>query len=649
MMIAHLIKKITQTATAILLLSVTAMQPVSSAGNLVTMDFQDVDLRQVVRFVAEVTGKNIVVDPRVKGQVSVITPQGVTLGEAYAMFETILTIHGFTVEQQGGIYRVIPAPDGKTTGAKVKTGFGNIPEGEKLTLRILRLQHADANALVALLRPLMHAWGLVVAHPPTNSLIVADTQSTTRKLLGIIKELDIPADQGVRKLIPLHHAMAAQVEKVVNGVYADFNARRLKGAVQVKVYADLRTNTLIVISPKEHIKEVSQLVMELDRKNVPTNSNLHMYYPKNAKAETMAKVLTDLLTKVAGGQEKNQPLELLRTVSVVADVDTNMLLVAATPEDYELLMPIIAGLDIKRKQVLVEALILELTMERAADFGINWNATNSDAVISSTPNSFGNVLSLSDQGIPTGLTSYNGFRLGVTGDLTLAGTQIIGLGALAKALESDKDTKVVSSPVLITLDNEKAEISDVQDRPVPKSETTNATNTENTVTSFDRKEVGIKFSITPQILENNRLLLTIYQEQSSHSTNVPIGNGEQPVFSKRSIDTKVMLKTEETVILGGLIKEDEKQNVDMVPCIGGVQGVGDLFKNTSRSNNRNYMMVFIRPKIIDDYNDLIEIGIDKFDEIDQGIKLRSNRGSKAVPEKLFGKDQPTIPNNIFPR
>jgi general secretion pathway protein D len=630
-------------ATLLLLIFAWAAQPVQAAGNLVTMDFQDVDLRQVVRFVAEVTGKNIVIDPRVKGQVSVITPGGVTLDEAYSMFEVILTTHGFSIQESKGTFRVIPAPDSKVGGGNVTTGLSNIPEGEKLTIRIVRLKEGEANGLLALLRPLMHPWGLAVAHPPSNALIIADTQSTTKKLLEIIKQLDIPADQGIRKLIPLHHAQVAQVEKVVNGVYADFNSRLLKGKVQVKLFADLRTNTLIVVSPKTHMKDVSRLIMDLDRKNTPGNGNLHIYYPKNAKAETISKVLNDLLTKVKGGQEKNQPLEFLKEISVVADADTNMLLVAAEPEDYELLMPVIAGLDIKRKQVIVEALILELTMERAADFGVNWNAAEGEVFLGSDPNTLGTSL-LNSSG---GLASYGGLRLGVTSDLVVGGVAFTGLGALAKALEKDVDTKVVSSPVLITLDNEKAEISDVQDRPVPKSESTANTADANTVTSFDRKEFGIKFSITPQILEDNRLLLNIYQEQSAHASDVTIGSGEQPVFSKRSIDTKVMLQTEQTVVLGGLIKENEKESVHMVPCIGGVQGVGDLFRNTGRSNDRSYMMVFIRPTIINDYNDLVKIGVRKFNQVNQGLDMRSERGSSIIPKQLFDENDPTIQTDLF--
>jgi general secretion pathway protein D len=420
-------------------------------------------------------------------------------------------------------------------------------------------------------------------------------------------------------LIPLHHAQVAQVEKVVNGVYADFNSRLLKGKVQVKLFADARTNTLIAVAPIEHIKAVSQLIMDLDRKNTPSSSNLHMFYPKNAKAETISKVINDLLTKVKGGKEKNQPLEFLREISVVSDVDTNTLLVAATPSDYELLMPIIDGLDIKRKQVLIEALILEVTMDRVAEFGINWNYSKSDGVIRSSPNTLG----------LNPLESYNGLRLGVLASET-------SLGAVAQALESDIDSKVISSPVIITLDNEEAEINDVKDKAVPESDVVTGTEANHdltTTTKYKRKEFGIKLTVTPQILEDNRLLLSLYQEQSS-SNNATTADA--------TIKTKVLLNSSETVVLGGLIKDTSTETVNLVPCLGGVQGVGELFKHTNRKNDRTYTMVFIRPVIINDYQSWVDIGMRKYEEVKRGIEGKTGRGSIAIPTRLLD----IAPHNI---
>jgi len=598
-------------------------------ADLITMDFQDVDLRQVVRFMAEVTGKNYVVDQRVKGQVSVITPQGVTLAEAQQIFETVLTVHGFSVTEIEGVHKVIPAPDSKTDAGVITKGLNRVPKGEKAVIRLVKMRHADANALVAFLRPFSHPWGLVAAHPPTNALIIADTNSTVRKILEILVELDIAPERAVRKLIPLHHAQVAKIEKIANGIFADYNSRQLKGSVQVKIFADTRTNTVIVLAPKGMIEDVSRVIMDLDRKTPMGSGNLHMYYPKNAKAEDIAKVLNELLGKVKGGQEQNQPIEFLKQVSIVHETKTNALVIAATPEDYELLIQMIEGMDIRRLQVYVEALLVEMSSERAAELGVEWRVMDSDLMIGSDFGGLANPLSLG-----------TGFSVGVLGELEspstvssdgtlVSGVTYKGLGALVKALEKDSDTNILSTPTLVTMDREEAVIVDGENIPIQTGVT--ATGGTGTTASYERRDVGIQLKITPHILNEGRLQLNIYQEQSNSLTTTTSSEGLDKI-AKRSIQTKVVLNNRQTIVLGGLVKEQADETVNRVPCLGSISGLGEVFKDTDRKKKKTVMMVFLRPVIINTYQDLVDLSESKYNNIHKAWGEWSGTGSKYIPE-----------------
>ncbi|MEO5347611.1 MAG: type II secretion system secretin GspD [Magnetococcus sp. YQC-9] len=613
-------------------------------GDRVTMDFQGVELSQVVRFVAEMTGKNYVLDPGLKGKVTVVTPTPVSVGEAEKIFESILSVHELTVVERDGAFKIVPLKSGVAEGGTpVLQPLPTPPKEEMVLSRLVRLQFVDANSMAATLKPLLHPWGSLAAHVPTNALVVTDAAVVVNKLVILIEAMDVPVGLAERRLFRLRHASATAVEKLVNSIYTDFNTRRRKEDVGVKVFGDARSNILVVVCPKEQVKEIENLVAGLDHPVVSTSGNLHLYYPRNSEAEAIAKVLTSLMgtsnAAKAGGEEL-KPLEFMRSVNVVGEKSTNTLVIAATPEDYRTLLPIIQGLDKRRLQVHVEALIIEVTAERAAEFGVEWRFGNipttpgSKAVTGFGGSSFG-------EAITNPLDMGNGMALGLMkGTITWGTTTVPNIPALIKAFQSEGDVNILATPNIVTMDGIESEIIVGQNIPIVSGTTTSTAATATTtpgVTSqtVERKDVGLTLRVTPRIIEDEWLEMKIYQEQSSITPKsmdqLNAGTlGSSVVTNKRSIKTTVNLKSGNTIVLGGLIKEEQSDQVGMVPCLGGVSGVGELFKKTSRSRNKSNLMVFIRPVITNQFDELVKISSDKYQAAREIWGAAESKGSDVI-------------------
>lgn len=617
----------------------------SKQGQKLTMDFVDVDLRSVIRFVAEMTGKNFVVDEKLKGKVTVVTPQGVSVDEAFQIFESILSVYNFKIIESGSIYKIIPDTTAREEGTPF-SGSGEVSDAEdRLVSSLFQLQHADVNVLVPLLKPMMHGWGAIGAYIPNNSLIITDSAATIKKLDVIIKSLDVPREVGAWKFIPLQNGNAVQVEKVLNSVYADYNSMQPKGAVGVKVFSDSRINTLLVLAAPERLAEVGRMVENLDVRAEVGSGNLHLYYPKNAKADIIATVINDLIGKASGGGTADQPATFSKSISVVGEVSTNTLVISALPQDYEMLLPIIEGLDIRRLQVYVEALVMEISASRGAEFGIEWRSMESlsdNRVTAFGGTSFGTATSINNVAANP-LAAPSGMALGlVKGTVTFGDQQFLNLGALVRALQSDSDVNILATPNILVLDNEQAEILVGQNVPFRSGSNTGTT----TATTYERKDIGLKLQITPQILEGGKVRLAVYQEQSNLAPTITIGAGDEEIVTdKRSIQTTVMLDNGHTVVLGGLISDESRDSVSMVPCIGSVFGVGELFKNTNRSRSKRNLMVFLRPVIINTYDELLSISSGKYDTIRRDWGQSSPAGSDLIPDISKSPLPEALPGN----
>ena len=625
-------------------------------GQRVTMDFQEVDLRQVIRFVAEMVGKNYVVDPAVKGKVTVITPNPVTIAEAEEIFASILSVQGLTIVQRDGAYKIIPDKDGRSESQATVLPGGTLPgQQETVVSRLVRVKYVDSGALANTLKPLMHIWGSLSAHLPSNSMIVTDTAGTVARVVALSRAMDLPPEVAVHKLFPLRYAPVAQMEKLINSVFAQFNSQQLQSDPKVKVFADDRSNVLVVVAPKEQLQEVERLLANLDKPVKSGEGNLHLFYPKNGKAEIIATVINELITKAqagnTGAKADLKPLEFLRQVNVVGEKETNTLVIAATAEDYKTLLPILEGLDMRRLQVHVEALIIEVSAERSAEFGVEWGLApvpqpGSTAMQGFGGSSFGNVGNPSANPLSAGGLAVGLMRGGNASVANTTGTNTVtnfvpNLAALLRAVQGDADVNVLATPNIITMDNEQAEI--ISGRNVPILTGTTASTT--TTTTYDRKDVGLTLRITPQIVEDGWLRLKIFQEQSSLAPSSDLGpNAVQGsiVTKKRSIQTVVTLKNGQTVVLGGLINEERTGQIQQVPCLGGLYGVGELFKNTSRKRNKSNLMVFIHPTIINTYAELIDISEKKYQESRKFWEHDTARGSRLIPPMNVEKLPPDL-------
>lgn len=630
--------------------------PPENRGKLVSMDFGGVELMRVIGFVAEMAGKNYVLDPSVKGKVTVITPGPVSIDEAEKIFLSILSVHNLRIVQRDGVFKIIPDKiGGRESGVALLPKDPFSGEQEVVVSRLIRVKHIDPVALVKTLRPLTHKWGSVAAHLPSRSLIITDAEVTVTRLVTLVNAMDIPPNMATHALFPIRYGTVAQLEKLLNSVFAEFNSRRLKSDPHVKLFSDVRTNTLVAVAPREQLSEVGRLVRKLDKPMHSEAGNLHLYYPKNGKAEVIAKALNDLIgtAQVAGkggptAHTGRKPLEFLRQVNVVGEKETNTLVVAATKEDYATLLPILRGLDMRRLQVHVEALIIEVSAKRSAEFGVEWGLANlpqadSHAMTGFGGSGFGNLGAASSNPLALGGLTV-GLLRGNSAVVAGSSTLVPGLSALVRSLQGDLDVNVLATPNIITMENEEAEIVSGKNVPILTGNTSSTT-VANTTNTYDRKDVGLILRITPQVIEDGWLRLKIFQERSSVEESSSASSNEGLFTTKKdSIQTVVTLRSGQTVVLGGLINQEDSGNVNQVPCLGGIFGLGELFKSTVNKQEKTNLMVFINPTIINTYSDLLKISDQKYQESRALWERDVHKGSRLIP----GVEVPHLPSQLNP-
>jgi len=578
-------------------------------ADLITMDFKEVELRQVVRFMSEMSGRNFIVSDKVKGKITVITPTPVTKEEANQLFEAILDVHGYNVVSDGAAERIVPHKALKS--AAVPVSDVATPAGVNIVGRVFKLKYVDANSVAATLKPLVSPWGHIASNVGTNSLILLDSSSNIAKFSNLLGVLDAQQSQLVQRAFVIRHANIAHVEKLLNSAYSDFNSRRPKGLPGLFAFSDVRTNTLLVMGPDFILNDVAAIVHRVDKPVQARSDNLHLYYPKNNKAVVISKVLNELVSKQKA-DSADHPVSFTRQVSVVADEEANVLVVSATADDYQVLLPIIQGLDMRRRQVFIEAAILEISDERVNEFGVDWRITSEDSGSTLIGGSgFGNISATANNPLNPG----NGLTIGlVEGTITdpTSGKVLPNIGALVKALRSDNDVNVLSTPNLLVLENEEAEISVGQNVPFLTGKQTSDGG--NVVQTIERQDVGLKLTVTPRILSDGEVVLDIFNEISSIAQSVAVNQDDTGIITnKRSIDTSVMLENKQTVVLGGLISEDESETVKRVPVLGSLPVLGQLFRSTERSKTKQNLMVFLRPVVIESYAELSNLSKEKYD------------------------------------
>ena len=584
-------------AVAVLLLP---LAPADAQQPTITPNYKDADIRQVIEAVSEITGKNFVLDPRVKAQVTMLSSVPMTPDAFYETFLSILSVYGFVAVPAGDVIKILPDANARQVPGSEMTPAGRRRPDDIVT-QVIQVRNVGAAQLVPILRPLIPQYGHLAAYPASNMLIISDRSANVQRMLRIIHRIDQAGDEDY-EVLRLEHASAAEIVRIVNALAQGARAGA-QGAAAARppttVVADERTNSVLISGDKNERLRIRTLITHLDTP-LETGGDTQVRYLRYADAEDLATKLQTQYTRQAT-EQGGGPAES-GDITIWSDAATNALILTAPPKVMRSMMAVIDRLDIRRLQVLLETIIVEVSAERAADLGITWAIADANLQ---------NAVGLTDFSNVTGVAGLAGLiNGGNTGD-AVAGVQpgiTLGLGRVAdtgtsfvgliEALEADTDTNVMGTPILVTLDNEEAEIKVGQEVPFITGSFTNTGTTGSAVNPFQtvqRQQVGLTLKITPQINEGDAVRLKISQEVSSVSEST---QAVDLITNNRNIDTAVIVENKGVLVLGGLIQDELREKVERVPMLGSIPLLGALFRSTSRQKVKTNLMFFIRPTIL---------------------------------------------------
>lgn len=604
----------------------------------VSIDFNDVDISVFIKFIAELTGKNFIVDNRVKGKVTIISPAKISVDEAYKVFESVLEVHGFTTVDSGEVIKIVSSPEARTKSIETMTKYLSRDPEDKLVTQLVPLRYADPNAITRLFRPLISKSSVILPYQPTNMLIITDFYSNIKRLMQILKAIDLPGVGRELTVIPLKYADAQTLVRTLSTVFQQRRAakRGASPADVTKFVADERTNAIVVLASEDETSRIKALIKRLDREMPRGKEKIHVYYLENAVAEELAKVLQSLSSKARPTQAKGKkeaPIVSEKT-NITADKSTNSLIIMAEKDDYLVLQEIIKKLDIPRAMVYIESLIMEVNVDNGFSLGTEWIAMGKTDIESDTAafgggytggeNGYANIGGLLAPLGGVGLLPP-GFSMGVfTEPLQIGNLTFPNLASIVQAFKKDKDVHILSTPQIMTTDNEEASITVGKNVPYL---TKSGSSTVESYNTYEYKDVGITLKITPQISKDRRIRLKIAQEVTKLDTT--LSTGDRPTTLKRTIDTTVIVNDKNTVVIGGLIDDSLSTTEYKVPCIGDVPGLGWMFKSLSNSRGKTNLFVFLTPHVVKSPLDAQKMFDKKKREIEEiekeGIKMYRRR------------------------
>jgi general secretion pathway protein D len=641
-------------------------------GEPISLNFSNAEIEAVARTMGAITGRTLVVDPRVKGTMSLNTERPVAPALAYNQFLNALRLSGYTVVEAGGIYKVVPEADAKLQGGAVQTGPG--AGGSQIVTQIFRLNYEPASNLVPILRPLISPNNTINVNPGTNSLVITDYADNLQRLGRIIGALDLANATDV-EILPLKHALASDLAPLVvrlveSGSTASTPAPgQADSSYRTSIVAEPRSNALVVRAANSaRLGLVRSLVERLDRPSSPSASgNIYVVYLKNADATRLATTLRAALAANstaagAAGSAGGSPLTPAQTAAgtsagqlqtsaqpstggqIQADPATNSLIITAAEPLYRQLRAVIERLDQRRAQVFVESLIAEVNADKAAEFGIQWQGAlgqNGDKNIGLLGTNFSiggqNIFSLATGAASGTVAPSTGINLGVARQTN----GVYVLGFLARFLQANGDGNILSTPNLLTLDNEEAKIVIGQNVPFVTGQFTNNNTNNGAVNPFqtvERKDVGLTLRVKPQISENGTVKLTIFQEVSSVQPS-SINSTTGLITNKRSIESNVLVDDGAIVVLGGLLQDEYAGNEEKVPLAGDIPFFGNLFRSETRSRKKTNLMVFLRPVVLRDAQQTDSLSLDRYDLIRLQQEAAQPKSSTVVPIN----QAPTLP------
>jgi general secretion pathway protein D len=620
------------------------------SAETVTLNLKDADIGALISTVAEVTHHNFVVDPRVKGKVTVISTRPMNSDEVYQVFLSILKVHGFAAIPSGAVTKIVPDVNAKQDD--IPTVNNKHPgQGDELVTRVVEVKNVQAAQLVPILRPLVPQQGHLAAYPSTNVLVISDRAANVERLVTIIRRIDQVSNSAV-EIIPLQHASATEVVRVINSLEQAAPGRAGKGIRRGAeggpvLVADERTNSVLLGGDRSDRLRLRAIITHLDTP-YDTGGNTEVVYLNYAEAKDLVEVLTGLGTKAEKGAQGKVSAPQVQ-FDIQADEATNALVITAPPDIMRTLKRVISELDVRRAQVLVDAIIAEVSMDTARELGVQWvfsglnsgNGVSPVGIINFT-NTGNNIADV----INSAVDVVNGGTIPTPkGNVLLGGGKVqkdsnFNYLAVINMLASDSNTNILSTPTLVTLDNEEAEIIIGQNVPFVTGSFTNtgaAGTAVNPFQTIQRQDVGLTLKIKPQINEGDALKLNIEQEVSSIASSV--AGASDIITNKRSIKTAVMVGDGNVVVLGGLIQKQTDESVQKVPLLGDIPGLGALFRSKSGKVTKTNLMVFIHPVIL---RDSAVTEANTSSKYDYFRALQLKEGKKGV-NLLPGEQAPVLP------
>ncbi|THB77303.1 MAG: type II secretion system protein GspD [Desulfobulbaceae bacterium] len=597
--------------------------PPNVSDRSITIDFDNVDINLFIKFISELTGRNFIVDPAVQGSVTIISPTRISEQDAYRVFESVLEVHGYTTVPTGEVTKIVPRATARTQNVDTM-GFGDsgAQPSDRVVTRLVPLNHNRPAEMQQILQPLVSQSSVLVPHTPSGMLIITETESNIKRLLEIINALDVKASRQELILVPIKHANVTNVSAILKELYGQTSQLpQANGDVQtdrkVVIVPYERTNTLVIMADKDDYATLEELIAELDQPPAQGEGNIHVYYLQNATAKELAKVLNELPREEQSTEPVDNRTAISADVSILADQETNALVITAPREDYVILEKVIEKLDIPRKMIYLEALIMEIDADKTFDVGVQWITSGgyeSDTGVVfggfSGSDGFSSLNNVTDSDTPA---LPLGFSLGVLKEgIEIGGVSFPSIAAILRAYKTDSDVNIISTPQILTTDNKKAEISVGENIPYVTSQ--NTTSSQQDYTQYEYRDIATKLSITPHISQGDSLRLEIETEVTKLKS---LPDNITPTTFKRTANTTVIVGDSETVVIGGIIGQDSTRTEWKVPLLGDIPVLGWLFKTNTTTTNSTNMFIFITPRIIKNPSEMARVTEEKEIQFEQ--------------------------------
>jgi general secretion pathway protein D len=628
----------------------------------ITPNYKDAELGQIIQAVSEVTGKNFIIDPRVNAKVTMLSATPMSPTAFYEAFLAVLQVYGYVAVPAGNVIKIIPNTDSRQAPS-IDLPSSVSSNSDEIVTQIITVKNISASQLVPMLRPLIPQQGHLAAYPNGNMLIVSDRASNVSRIMKIVERMDESGDEPT-EVIPLRNASATELVRAVNQLNQSAGAEA--GGVPIKIVPEERTNSVLITGEKSMRLRAKALVVRLDTPMLGGGGDTQVRYLLYADAEKLADKLkgqASAVSKVPGGPQGGAAgaataggSSVDASVTIWADVPTNALIMTAPPKTMKSLMAVIDKLDIRRAQVEIEAMIVEVQVNKSANLGVQWLLDGGSSLgygVTNLPGSGSSIVSLAtaalegtssatttsssstsalSSAIPTGATFAVGTYNSTTGK---------GFAAVIQALQSDGTSNIISTPRIITMNNEEAEVKVTQEIPLVTGQYTSSTSSTSGTTSpfqtIQREEVGTILKVTPHISEGNTIQLKIEQEDSSPGAK--LANSADISTNKRSVKTTILIDDNGIIVLGGLMKDTVSESEDRIPVLGSIPLVGNLFKSRSGSRQKTNLLVFLRPKILRDQSATEATSASKYNEMRDEENSLHNGKITLLP----GETQPSVP------